>query len=81
MNPLAAHEEAKVSPIAIRPFAPALPVHFALLFPPDHARGRLMRAFGACARTVLLEELAQLPDAASGRPADGAQAARFSAPA
>ncbi len=40
-----------------------------------------MRAFGACARTVLLEELAQLPDAASGRPADGAQAARFSAPA
>ncbi|MEE7441799.1 transcriptional regulator [Methylobacterium oryzae] len=81
MNPLAAHEEAKVSPIAIRPFAPALPVHFALLFPPDHARGRLMRAFGACARTVLLEELAQLPDAASGRPADVAHAARFSAPA
>ncbi|MCJ2070380.1 LysR substrate-binding domain-containing protein [Methylobacterium sp. J-030] len=69
MNPLAAHEEAKVSPIAIRPFAPALPVHFALLFPPDHARGRLMRAFGACARTVLLEELAGLPDAAIGRPA------------
>ncbi|MCJ2090589.1 LysR substrate-binding domain-containing protein [Methylobacterium sp. E-005] len=69
MNPLAAHEEAKVSPIAIRPFAPALPVHFALLFPPDHARGRLMRAFGACARAVLLEELAALPDAANGRSA------------
>lgn len=81
MNPLAAHEEAKVSPIAIRPFAPALPVHFALLFPPDHARGRLMRAFGACARAVLLEELAQLPDAAIGRPAPPSQAARFSAPA
>lgn len=69
MNPLAAYEEAKVSPIAIRPFAPALPVRFALLFPPDHARGRLMRAFGACARAVLLEELAGLPDAAPGRPA------------
>lgn len=40
-----------------------------------------MGAFGACARTVLLEELAQLPDAAGGRPADFAQAARFSAPA
>lgn len=69
MNPLAAYEEAKVTPIAIRPFIPALPVRFALLFPPDHARGRLMRAFGACARTVLLEELARLPDAAVGRPA------------
>jgi DNA-binding transcriptional LysR family regulator len=80
MNPLAAHEEAKVSPIAIRPFSPALPVHFALLFPPDHARGRLMRAFGACARAVLLEELAQLPDAATERPASRRQAARFSAP-
>ncbi len=33
MNPLAAYEEALVSPIAIRPIAPALPVHFALLFP------------------------------------------------
>jgi DNA-binding transcriptional LysR family regulator len=70
MNPLAAHEEAKVSPIAIRPFLPALPVRFALLFPPDHARGRLMRAFGACARSVLLEELATLPDAPFERPAD-----------
>ncbi len=79
MNPLAAHEEAKVSPIAIRPFAPALPVHFALLFPPDHARGRLMRAFGACARAVLLEELANLPDAADRRPASRPQAARFPA--
>ena len=69
MNPLAAYEEAKVSPIAIRPFAPALPVRFALLFPPDRARGRLMRAFGACARAVLLEELSRLPDAARGRPA------------
>jgi hypothetical protein len=27
----------------------------ALMFPPDHARGRLMRAFGACARAVRLE--------------------------
>jgi hypothetical protein len=25
------------------------------LFPPGHARGRLMRAFGACARAVRLE--------------------------
>ncbi|WP_244536750.1 LysR substrate-binding domain-containing protein [Methylobacterium brachiatum] len=63
MNPLAAYEEAKVSPIIIRPFAPALPVRFALLFPPDHTRGRLMRAFGACARAIMLEELARLPGA------------------
>jgi DNA-binding transcriptional LysR family regulator len=70
MNPLAAYEEAKVSPIAIRPFLPALPVRFALLFPPDHTRGRLMRAFGACTRTVLLEELAGLPDAPTEHPAD-----------
>jgi DNA-binding transcriptional LysR family regulator len=69
MNPLAAYEEAKVSPLAIRPFAPALPVRFALLFPPDHSRARLTRAFGACARAILLEELARLPDAAGGRPA------------
>ena len=64
INPLAAYEEAKVSPILIRPFTPALPVRFALLFPPDHTRSRLMRAFGACARAILLEELAHLPDAA-----------------
>jgi len=65
LNPLAAYEEAKVSPILIRPFAPALPVRFALLFPPDHTRGRLMQAFGACARAILLEELARLPGAAA----------------
>ena len=76
MNPLAAYEEAVISPIAIRPFAPALPVRFALLFPPDHARSRLMRAFGACARAVMLEELARLPDAGP-RPAAAPQAARF----
>ncbi|WP_375464648.1 LysR substrate-binding domain-containing protein [uncultured Methylobacterium sp.] len=61
MNPLAAHEEAKVCPIAIRPFAPALPVSFALLFPPLQVRSRIVTAFSACARAVLLEELGALP--------------------
>ncbi|MFC6790544.1 LysR substrate-binding domain-containing protein [Methylobacterium komagatae] len=61
MNPLAAYEEALVSSIAIRPIAPALPVHFALLFPPDHARSRLVQAFSACARTIMLEHLEGLP--------------------
>lgn len=60
MNPLAAYEEAKVSPIAIRPFAPALPVDFALVFPPLAAQSRLVSAFSACARAVLLEETAAL---------------------
>jgi DNA-binding transcriptional LysR family regulator len=60
MNPLAAHEEAKISPIAIRPFAPALPVAFALVFPPLAAQSRLVSAFSACARTVVLEETASL---------------------
>ncbi|SFV10124.1 DNA-binding transcriptional regulator, LysR family [Methylobacterium sp. 174MFSha1.1] len=50
MNPLAAYEEAKVSPIEIRRFAPALPVVFALVFPPLRAQDRLVAAFSACAR-------------------------------
>lgn len=57
MNPLAAYEEAQVSPIVIRPFRPALPVRFALLFPPLQPRSRLVAAFSACTRTLLLEEL------------------------
>lgn len=61
MNPLAAFEEALVSSIAIRPIVPALPVHFALLFPPDHARSRLVQAFSACARRIMLEHLEGLP--------------------
>ncbi|GJD34858.1 LysR substrate-binding domain-containing protein [Methylobacterium aerolatum] len=74
MNPLAAYEEALVSPIAIRPIAPALPVHFALLFPPDPTRSRLAQAFSACARTVMLEQLTRLPqdDAAGIRPGQAA---------
>ncbi|KMO38240.1 transcriptional regulator [Methylobacterium tarhaniae] len=68
MNPLAAYEEAKVSPIEIRRFAPALPVVFALVFPPLRPPGRLVAAFSACARAVLLSELAVLqPDPAGSR--------------
>lgn len=68
MNPLAAHEEAKVSTIAIRPFAPALPVRFALVFPPDPVRSRLVQAFSTCVRTIMLEELTRLPGAGAAHP-------------
>ncbi len=64
MNPLAAYEESLVSPIAIRPFAPSLPVHFALLFPPDHTQSRLVQTFSGCARAIMREELCRLPGAA-----------------
>jgi DNA-binding transcriptional LysR family regulator len=79
MNPLAAYEEALVSPIAIRPLTPALPVHFALLFPPDHTRSRLVQAFSATLRAVMLDQLEGLPQA----PARGSappHAARGTAP-
>lgn len=79
MNPLAAYEEALVSPIVIRPIAPALPVHFALLFPPDHTHSRLVQAFSACARAIMREQLATLPPSqAGGGPAD--QAALLASP-
>ncbi len=68
MNPLAAYEEAKVSPIEIRCFVPALPVVFALVFPPLRAQGRLVAAFSACARATLLSELATLPADPVGPP-------------
>lgn len=61
MNPLAAYEEAKVSEIEIRPFVPSLPVRFALLFPPDHARSRLVETFSKLAFEMMLEELSRLP--------------------
>ena len=64
MNPLAAYEEAKVSEIEIRPFVPSLPVRFALLFPPDHARSRLVETFSKLAREMMLEELSRLPGGA-----------------
>ena len=35
--------------IEIRPFVPSLPVRFALLFPPDHARSRLVETFSKLA--------------------------------
>ncbi len=79
MNPLAAHEEALVSPIAIRPLTPALPVHFALLFPPDHTRSRLVQAFSACLRAIMLEQLEGLPQA-SARGSLLPQAARLAPP-
>ncbi len=60
MNPLAAYEEAKVSAIEIRRFGPALPVVFALVFPPLRPQGRLVSAFSACARATLEDELAVL---------------------
>lgn len=68
MNPLAAYEEAKVSPIEIRRFAPALPVVFALVFPPLRAQDRLVTAFSACARATLLSELAVLQPDPGGPP-------------
>jgi DNA-binding transcriptional LysR family regulator len=79
MNPLAAYEEALVSRIAIRPLTPALPVHFALLFPPDHTRSRLVQAFCACLRGIMGEQLEGLPQA-SARGSRPAQAARLGAP-
>ena len=79
MNPLAAYEEAMVSPIVIRPIAPALPVHFALLFPPDHTRSRLVQAFSACARSIMREQLERLPSWGSDGSL-GAQAARLASP-
>ncbi|MFH6783100.1 MULTISPECIES: LysR substrate-binding domain-containing protein [Methylobacterium] len=68
MNPLAAYEEAMVSPIEIRRFAPALPVVFALVFSPLRSQGRLVAAFSACARATLMDELAVLQPDPGGPP-------------
>jgi DNA-binding transcriptional LysR family regulator len=56
INPLAAREESEISDIEVRPFTPALPVTIALLYPPYHARSRLVDAFDACARALMAEE-------------------------
>jgi len=60
INPLAAREEQAHTAIELRPFAPAVPVVAALLYPPYRRRTRLVNVFSHYARTLMQEEMAGL---------------------
>lgn len=59
LNPLTAREE-RIGGIEIRRFSPSIPTIIGLLFPPTHARTRLVSVFASCARDVMRKELAFL---------------------
>lgn len=59
INPLAAREEQNQTGIELRPFAPAVPVVAALLYPPYQQRTRLVDVFSHYASEFMQREMAE----------------------